>query len=118
MAATLASLQAAIERIILDPAHHDLLAIVKGARNGAVYGAKVRFPHALVMVMLFRSGTLQEKLGLIYKATRQHATNLAKFATIYKATCYILKHFGTTPGKEGEHDLTDSPVIRCLPTCS
>lgn len=25
-----------------------LLTLVKAARNGAVYGAKVRFPHALV----------------------------------------------------------------------
>lgn len=27
-----------------------------GARNGLVYGAKVRFPHALVMTLLFHSG--------------------------------------------------------------
>lgn len=40
--------QAAAERIVLDPKYHDLLAILKGARNGAVYGTKVRFPHALV----------------------------------------------------------------------
>jgi peroxisomal membrane protein 4 len=33
-----------------------LLAIVKGFRNGAVYGAKIRFPHALVMTFLFRGG--------------------------------------------------------------
>jgi len=45
--------QAAVESIILDPKYHDLLAIVKGARNGAVYGAKVRFPHALVYDFLF-----------------------------------------------------------------
>ena len=86
----------------LDPKHHDLLAIVKGARNGAVYGAKVRFPHALVMVLLFRSGTLREKLGLIFKATRTHARNLAKFATIYKTTLYVLKHYGPEQGKEGK----------------
>lgn len=66
--------------------------------------AQVRFPHALVMVFLFRSGTIQQKIDLVYKATRQHATNLAKFATIYKATCYLLKHFGPTPGKEGTYD--------------
>ena len=46
----------ALTRCVLDPAHHDLLAIVKGARNGLVYGAKIRFPHALVMSLLFRSG--------------------------------------------------------------
>ncbi|KAI0160378.1 peroxisomal membrane protein 4 [Xylariaceae sp. FL1272] len=104
MASALVSVKAAIERILLDPAYHDLLAIVKGARNGAVYGAKVRFPHALVMVFLFRSGTFRQKLELIFKATRTHARNLAKFATIYKTTCYILKHYGATPGKEGSYD--------------
>jgi peroxisomal membrane protein 4 len=87
--------------VLLDPANHDLLAVVKGARNGAVYGAKVRFPHALVMVFLFRSGTFRDKVGLVFRATRTHARNLAKFATIYKLGCYLLKHYGSTPGKEG-----------------
>ena len=41
-------MQAAVERIILDPKYHDILTVLKGARNGAVYGTKVRFPHALV----------------------------------------------------------------------
>ena len=42
--------QATAEHIVLDPRYHDILAVVKGARNGAVYGTKVRFPHALVCV--------------------------------------------------------------------
>ncbi len=91
--------------MILDPANHDLLAIIKGARNGAVYGAKVRFPHALVMVFLFRSGTFRDKVDLVFRATRTHARNLAKFATIYKSMCYALKHYGPTPGKEGEFNM-------------
>lgn len=33
----------------------DLLAILKGFRNGIVYGAKIRLPHALVMTFLFRT---------------------------------------------------------------
>lgn len=37
-----------VNGIILNPDLAPLLAIVKSARNGAVYGAKVRFPHALV----------------------------------------------------------------------
>lgn len=49
-------MQEAVERVILDPAYHDVLAIVKAVRNGIVYGTKVRFPHALVMVLLFKSG--------------------------------------------------------------
>ena len=48
--------QAAVERFILDPANHDILAIIKAVRNGLVYGTKVRFPHALVMVLLFKTG--------------------------------------------------------------
>ncbi|KAK0354077.1 hypothetical protein LTR59_014793 [Friedmanniomyces endolithicus] len=81
------ALQQQLERIILDPRFHDPLVLLKAVRNGLVYGTKVRFPHAFVMVLLFRSGTLREKLWLIFKATRQHATNLAKFASSTKAAC-------------------------------
>ena len=35
---------------------HDYLAILKGFRNGLVYGVKVRFPHALIMAILFGRG--------------------------------------------------------------
>ncbi|KAI0008867.1 peroxisomal membrane protein 4 [Xylariaceae sp. FL0662B] len=104
MSTAMESIKASIERIILDPTYHELLAVVKAARNGAVYGAKVRFPHALVMVFLFRPGTLRQKVGLVARATRTHARNLATFAAIYKLTCYALKHYGATPGKEGPYD--------------
>ncbi|KAJ4290189.1 hypothetical protein N0V88_006698 [Collariella sp. IMI 366227] len=108
MSAALESLKGAVERIILNPKYHDLLAVVKGARNGAVYGAKVRFPHALVF---------REKVKLIFRATKTHARNLAKFATIYKATCLLLKHYGATPGKEGKPPPPLSfPTLLNLPT--
>ncbi len=54
----MSNLQAAIEKVILDPKYHTVLSIIKGFRNGAVYGAKIRFPHALVMTFLFRGGRL------------------------------------------------------------
>jgi hypothetical protein len=41
---------------LLDPRLHDYLSIVKGARNGFVYGVKVRFPHVLIMAILFGRG--------------------------------------------------------------
>ena len=47
---------ALINDIIVNPVYHDYLAILKGARNGFVYGVKVRFPHALVMSILFGRG--------------------------------------------------------------
>ncbi|KAH0562816.1 hypothetical protein GP486_002554 [Trichoglossum hirsutum] len=53
------------------------------------------------MVFLFRSGTIREKLRLVFKATRQHARNLALFATIYKSVMYILR---TARGKEATYD--------------
>jgi len=48
------SIKQAATQFILTPEYHDLLSIVKGFRNGLVYGAKIRFPHALVMTLLFR----------------------------------------------------------------
>lgn len=87
----MASLQSALTRFVLDPANHDVLAILKGARNGLVYGAKIRFPHALVMVTLFGSGTVQQRWKKIITATRQHAVRLAKYVAIYKTTLLILR---------------------------
>jgi len=107
----LEGLQKALESVILNPKYADVLAVLKGARNGAVYGAKVRFPHALVMIFLFRSGTVREKLALIFRATRIHAQNLAKYATIYKLTMLLLKHMGSDPGKEGPYDTFFSGLL-------
>lgn len=45
-----------LEQIINDPAYHDYFAILKGLRNGLVYGVKIRFPHALLMSILFGRG--------------------------------------------------------------
>jgi len=108
---SLDSIKAALESIILNPRYADVLALVKAARNGAIYGAKVRFPHALVMTLLFRSGTLEEKLKLVFKATRTHAKNLARFAVIYKATMIVLKHLGSHRGKEGPYDTFFSGLL-------
>lgn len=102
--------------LLLDPSLRPLLAIIKSARNGAVYGAKVRFPHALVMVFLFRSGTIREKLKLVYKATRQHARNLATFAVVYKSCMLLLSvlnpsNTGANGGKEGPYDTFLSGLV-------
>ncbi|CAG8463626.1 11645_t:CDS:2 [Scutellospora calospora] len=80
-----------ITQFINKPEHRDILAIIKGFRNGAVYGAKVRLPHALVMTFLFRPGSLKDKLTFIFDATKQHSKNLAFFVTIYKTLMYLQK---------------------------
>ncbi|KAI9572747.1 Tim17/Tim22/Tim23/Pmp24 family-domain-containing protein [Boletus coccyginus] len=74
----------ALDALLLNPALHDCLAIVKGARNGFVYGVKVRFPHALIMAILFGRGDWKTRSRVIYQATKQHALNLAKFVSLYK----------------------------------
>lgn len=64
------------------------------------------------MVFLFRSGTIREKLKLVYKATRQHARNLATFAVIYK-TCMLLLRVMNPDGrgKEGPYDTFFSGLV-------
>ena len=51
-------LQSALNDQLLDPRHAGLLSVIKAARNGFVYGAKVRFPHALVYVVSANHVTL------------------------------------------------------------
>ncbi|GAA89305.1 peroxisomal membrane protein (PmpP24) [Aspergillus luchuensis IFO 4308] len=99
------ALMSRLDSLVTNPDLAPLLALVKGVRNGAVYGAKVRFPHALVMIFLFRSGTIREKVKLVLKATRQHARNLATFALIWKGVMLALRNINpTTGGKEGRYD--------------
>ena len=50
------AIPALLVRLLTDPKYRPALAIVKGVRNGIVYGCKIRFPHALVMTLLFKSG--------------------------------------------------------------
>ncbi|KAF8203253.1 Tim17/Tim22/Tim23/Pmp24 family-domain-containing protein [Pholiota molesta] len=93
---------AILNEIITNPAYHDYLAVLKGARNGFVYGVKVRFPHALVMSILFGRGDWKSRIQLIYRATKQHALNLAKFVSLYKAILLIQKKLNN--GKERDSD--------------
>ncbi|KAH9890943.1 peroxisomal membrane protein 4 [Cubamyces lactineus] len=91
-----------LETILSNPAYHDYLAILKGARNGFVYGVKVRFPHALIMAILFGRGDWQTRLRAIYRATKQHALNLAKFVSLYKTLLLVQKKMNG--GKERSFD--------------
>jgi len=69
-----------------------LLSVLRGFRQGLVYGAKIRFPHALVMTFLFRSGSFKDKMRDVFNATYQHSRNLACYVTLYKLVCCILRH--------------------------
>ena len=78
------------------------LAVLRSFRQGVVYGAKIRFPHALVMTFLFRHGSLADKAGDIVNATYTHARTLGLYAAAYKLITCILRHITRQP---------DSPFI-------
>jgi len=99
----LAAIEQQLNQLLLNPAYHDILAILKGARNGIVYGVKVRFPHALIMSLIFHRTPWQTRAKFIFKATKQHALNLAKFVSIYK-TVLLLQRRLAHRGKEGRAD--------------
>nr|XP_031543776.1 peroxisomal membrane protein 4 isoform X3 [Vicugna pacos] len=112
----LQTLLLAVNALLRKRRYHAVLAMLKGFRNGAVYGAKIRAPHALVMTFLFRSGRypsprhtpqtrrecgqlsvpgllrLQEKLRAILQATYTHSRNLASFVFTYKGLCALQSH--------------------------
>ncbi|XP_043837014.1 peroxisomal membrane protein 4 isoform X1 [Dromiciops gliroides] len=79
----------AVNTLLRKRRYHAALAVLKGFRNGAVYGAKIRAPHALVMTFLFRRGSLKEKIKAIVQATYTHSRNLAYFVFTYKGLCAL-----------------------------
>eukprot|EP01013_Petalomonas_cantuscygni_P010409 TRINITY_DN23495_c0_g1_i1.p1 TRINITY_DN23495_c0_g1~~TRINITY_DN23495_c0_g1_i1.p1 ORF type:complete len:204 (-),score=37.40 TRINITY_DN23495_c0_g1_i1:76-687(-) len=80
------------EAFLMNPANREYLQVVKGGINGALYGAKIRFPHALVMTFLFRRNlSLQQKLRLVFRATKLHSMNLMRFVFLYKLLLLLLR---------------------------
>ena len=79
----------------------ELQAILRGLLGGARYGVKIRFPHTLIMTLLFpRLPTLHGKMRYIAKQTMAHASRLAVFAATYKILLALLKyHFHNRPNR-------------------
>lgn len=134
-----------VNAIIANPHYQPVLGVLKGARNGLVCpslslsspswsliadhpvtdpdGAKVRFPHALVMTLLFHQGRpsvpypslysappltrlpahrWSQRINFVYSATKQHALNLCKFVSIYKTALLVQRWLAG--GKERKAD--------------
>ncbi|KAJ7769908.1 hypothetical protein B0H16DRAFT_1516786, partial [Mycena metata] len=91
-----------LDAIISSPTYQPYLAILKGVRNGLVHGAKLRFPHALIMCFLWGRGDWQSRSRVILGATKQHAFHLAKFAAAYKV--FILIQQKANRGKARSSD--------------
>jgi len=73
-----------------------LLSIIRGFRQGVLYGAKIRFPHALVMVTIFRGGSLEQKMKEILTVTYNHAVILGSYVALYKTLTCCFRSTGQT----------------------
>jgi hypothetical protein len=59
---------------------------------GVIYGAKIRFPHALVMTFLFRDGSLQDKIKAIWQATYTHSRYVWMNDALPSQPLYYIAH--------------------------
>ena len=90
----------------------DLLSILRGFRNGLIYGVKIRFPHALVMTVLFqRHKPINEMASSIFQKTRQHSLNLGRFVCLYKLLVVLIRRLLQFPHNH-------FPIIHILGMCS
>ncbi|ELU14544.1 hypothetical protein CAPTEDRAFT_114139 [Capitella teleta] len=88
---------AAVNQLLASGRYHTILSIIKGFRNGVVYGSKIRFPHALVMTLLFKGGPIKDQVQAILEATYTHAKNLATFVFTYKTLTALLCEIESKP---------------------
>mmetsp|Transcript_25482 Transcript_25482/g.55133 ORF Transcript_25482/g.55133 Transcript_25482/m.55133 type:complete len:275 (+) Transcript_25482:226-1050(+) len=93
----------------------ELIAILSGLIGGGRYGLKIRFPHALVMTSLFRRDlSSKDKMQTIIKLTREHATNLAAFAALYKTILSILKLSSKYLQQDEREDVEKAGILQSL----
>lgn len=67
-----------------------IVRIIFGCRNGAVYGARIRFAHGIVMAVLFSNKPWAERIKGIITASFRHGYCLAKFVLFYKSCLLAL----------------------------
>lgn len=60
------------------------LSALKGLSNGVQYGAKVRFVHAIVIMILYGRGDFQKRLKTIFTLTKEHSLRLGAFVFLFK----------------------------------
>jgi peroxisomal membrane protein 4 len=77
--------------VVAPLSYASLVQVLMGLRNGIIYGVKVRFPHALVMTLLFNRTDPSEMASKIFFATKQHAINLGSFVVLFKACLVLLR---------------------------
>ncbi|XP_075419885.1 peroxisomal membrane protein 4 isoform X2 [Tenrec ecaudatus] len=111
----LQALLLAVNALLRKRRYHTALAMVKGFRNGVVYGTKIRAPHALVMTFLFRTGSST--------CTCYHASCLPWAAWVWRRA--ISPSLGSTPSRCSPGlcggwccGSSSTTGTRCSPPCS
>ena len=67
-----------------------VLSCLKGFSSGFTFAVNVRFTHALVIALLFRSGSLVDKLKYIVQLSFEHASRLGCYVAGFKALQCVL----------------------------
>ncbi|CAF1145112.1 unnamed protein product [Adineta ricciae] len=78
------------DSFLTNPSYRAPLSLLKGLRQGIVYGAKVRFAHSLVQAFLFRHEPWSKRMRFVLRMTYIHAKNLGLFVFFYKTLRTIL----------------------------
>eukprot|EP00474_Spongospora_subterranea_P010991 CRZ11449.1 hypothetical protein [Spongospora subterranea] len=66
--------------------------IAAGFKAGVLYGAKVRFPHSLVVTLVFRRNlSIKGMVEAILKTTAQHSARLGFYVAAFKSICCLLR---------------------------
>ncbi len=73
-----------VNNFLNNPSYHLSLSIIKGLRQGIVYGAKIRFSHSLVQAFLFHDEPWSQRIRFIIRMTYLHAKSLGLFVFCYK----------------------------------
>ena len=76
----------------------DILSIIRGFRNGFIYGIKIRLPHAFVMTLIFASDRSIESMSkTIFKKTREHSVHLGQYVCLYKLLIVLIRRILNYP---------------------
>lgn len=80
-----------IDDMIRSGKYKVLLDAIKGFRNGLVYGARIRFPHALVLNLVWSNAPYRVMARKIYEATKRHSLSLGCSGLIFSLLRAILR---------------------------
>ncbi|KAL4478309.1 hypothetical protein ABPG72_009545 [Tetrahymena utriculariae] len=99
-----------INKVPFDLEPLGIIRTIMGLRNGIYYGCRVRFMHSIVMSLLFKSGSVYDKIVNVVQPTYEHGKNLGMYVFLYKAIVNFLE-FVRRGKKDKIHSLVAGAII-------